>query len=84
MAGRPGKCLGKLFLVRVNFWSEHTRFVVANGINILYYALRSKITLSQIILPSLGNFTQNEVDVNSVFIVNALELYCYLVIFKLV
>ena len=25
----------------VNFWSEHTCFVVGNGINILYYALQS-------------------------------------------
>ena len=35
--------------------------------------VRGKITLGWVILPSLGNFTQSEVGVNSVFVVNALN-----------
>ena len=45
--------------------------------------VRGKITLGWVILPSLGNFTQNVVDVNSVFVVNAFELRFFLAIFKL-
>ena len=72
--------MSKFFLVRVKFWSEHTCFGVANSINILLYALQSrgKFTLGWVILPSLGNFTQPEVDANAVFFVNALELRCFL------
>ena len=50
---------------RVNFWSEHTRFFVANGkifSGMLYRAVRGKIILGWVIfpgyvtLPSYGNF----------------------------
>ena len=33
--------LGKFLLARVNLWSEHTCFFVANGENIIQYALPS-------------------------------------------
>ena len=45
--------------------------------------VRGKITLGWVILPSLGNFTQNEVEVKSVFVVNALELHYFSPIFQL-
>ena len=40
--------------------------------------VRGKFTLGWVILASLGNFTQPEVDANAVFFVNALELRCFL------
>ena len=71
------RCSGKFFLARVKFWSEHTRFVVENGKNILYCASRGKI------MPCLGNVAQPVVDVYAVYIVIELELRCFVAILKL-
>ena len=35
------RCSGKFLLGWVNFWSEYTRFFVANGKHIIQYALPS-------------------------------------------
>jgi len=75
---------GKFFLAWVKFWSGHTRFVVANGKNILYCALQSwgKSMPGWIILLCLGNVTQPVVEITAVYMVIALELCSFVVILK--
>ena len=49
----------------------------------LSQVVRGIIILGWVILPSLGNVTQPDVDVNAVYTVMALKLRCFVAIMKL-